>query len=211
LTDRSVKNNYMSPRTSEQFGQIRQEKKKIIMDSALELFAENGYHATSISQIAKKAGISKGLAYNYFESKKEILDEIIQIGFDSIFSNFDPNRDGVLTEQEFVFFLKQNFELMRKNLRFWKLYYSLMIQPKVSESFAGEYAARGEPIFKMMYEFIVSKGSTDPEGDLMVVSSLIEGAFLYIIIAPEIFPSEILEDKIIKSVFKIISSENSYI
>jgi AcrR family transcriptional regulator len=199
----------MSPRTSEQYDQIRQERKKLIMDSALELFAENGYHATSMSQIAKKAGISKGLAYNYFESKKDILNEIIQIGFDSIFSNFDPNRDGVLTEQEFVFFLKQSFKLMRENLRFWKLYFSLMLQPKVSESFAGEYAARFEPVFKMMYAYIVSKGSTDPEGDLMVVSSLIEGAFLYIIVAPEIFPSEVLEDKIIHSIFKIINPETT--
>jgi AcrR family transcriptional regulator len=199
----------MSPRTSEQFDQIRQDKKKLIMDSALELFAENGYHATSISQIAKKAGISKGLAYNYFKSKKDILDEIIQTGFDSVFFNFDSTRDGVLTEKEFIFFLKENFRLMRENLRFWKLYFSLMLQPKVSESFAGEYASKGEPIFKMMYEFIVSKGSIDPEGDLMVISSLIEGAFLYIIVAPDIFPSEVLEDKIIHSIFKIINSENN--
>ena len=67
----------MSPRSAKQFKEIRKEKKDHIMEVALELFAENGFHATSISQIAKKAGISKGLTYNYFESKKELLDELI--------------------------------------------------------------------------------------------------------------------------------------
>src|SRR5660397_145107 len=99
LTNRSViklKPIIMSPRSAKQFKEIRKEKKDLIMEVALELFAENGFHATSISQIAKKAGISKGLPYNYFESKKELLDELITHGFNSIFENFDLNQDGVL-------------------------------------------------------------------------------------------------------------------
>ena len=75
----------MSPRTSKQVSKIRQEKKELIMEVSLELFAENGFHATSISKIAKKAGISKGLAYNYFESKKDILDERLANSFASDF------------------------------------------------------------------------------------------------------------------------------
>ena len=51
------------------------------MSVALKLFAEKGYHATSISQIAVKAKVSKGLMYNYFSSKEDLLDEIIEEGF----------------------------------------------------------------------------------------------------------------------------------
>ena len=79
----------MSPRTSKQFDKIRQQKKRLILDTSLELFAEKGFHATSISQIAKKAKISKGLIYNYFESKDDILNEISNEGFQVIFSNFE--------------------------------------------------------------------------------------------------------------------------
>src|SRR5690554_3101974 len=127
------------PRSQEQYDEIRKQKKQLIMDTALELFAENGFHATSMSQVAKKAGISKGLAYNYFESKKEILDEIIKAGFDSIFSNFDLNKDGVLTEEEFNFFIQKSFQVLRENLRYWRLYYSITLQSKVAESFQSEY------------------------------------------------------------------------
>ena len=58
----------------------------------------------------------------------------------------------------------------------------------------------------MMYNFIKSSGSKDPEGDLMVVSAMLEGAFLYCIVAPEIFPVDVMEEKVINAFFKIINN-----
>ncbi len=49
-----------------------------IVDIALELFAQNGYLGTSMSDIAKQLGITKGALYKHFASKQEILDQIIQ-------------------------------------------------------------------------------------------------------------------------------------
>ena len=185
----------MSPRTSKQIGKIRQEKKELIMEVSLELFAENGFHATSISKIAKKAGISKGLAYNYFESKKDILDELITHGFNSIFQNFDINKDGILTKEEFTHFIKMNFKLLREHLKHWKLFFSLMLQPHIAKTFSKDYEEKGAPMFQMLFNFIKSQGSSDPEGDLMVISAMLEGAFLYAVVAPDIFPMEIMEKK----------------
>ena len=67
----------MSPRTSSQLEKIRQQSRKKILDAALELFAMQGYHNTSISQIAKKAGVSKGLMYNYFDGKDDLMHQIV--------------------------------------------------------------------------------------------------------------------------------------
>jgi AcrR family transcriptional regulator len=194
----------MSPRTTEQVGKIRQEKMGLIMETSLELFAENGFHATSISQIAKKASISKGLIYNYFESKNELLDALIEHGFDSIFKNFDINNDDVPTEEEFINFIKQNFKLLRENIQHWKLFFSLLLQPQVNDSFSKDYQKMGEPMFQMFFKFITSQGSKDPEGDLMAISAMLEGAFLYSVMAPDVFPMDIMEDKIINACFKII-------
>jgi AcrR family transcriptional regulator len=194
----------MSPRTSKQIGKIRQEKIELIMETSLELFAENGYHATSISQIAEKAGISKGLMYNYFESKKVLLEALITHGFDSIFENFDVNHDEALKEEEFIYFIKQNFQLLRENLQHWKLFFSLLLQPQVNDSFSKDYQEKGEPMFQMLFKFITSQGSKDPEGDLMAISAMLEGAFLYSVMAPDVFPMDIMEDKIINACFKII-------
>jgi AcrR family transcriptional regulator len=48
-----------------------------IEDAALELFMEQGYHATSMRQIADKAGLALGGIYNHFASKDEIFEGII--------------------------------------------------------------------------------------------------------------------------------------
>jgi AcrR family transcriptional regulator len=68
----------MSPRTPEQFEAMRESRRKQIMDAALELFASKGYSNCSISQLAAQAGISKGLMYNYFDSKEALLMAIIE-------------------------------------------------------------------------------------------------------------------------------------
>lgn len=196
----------MSPRSAKQFDDIRKQKKELILQSALELFAENGFHATSISQIAKKAKISKGLIYNYFESKNEILSEIIRVGFDSVYSNWDLNHDEVLSEEEFVYFIRQTFKITRENMEFWKLYMSLMLQPKVSESLKQEYGNEAQAIFKLFYNFITSKGSKDPESDMLAITALLKGSFITVIAAPEFFPPEKLDDKIIAACFKILKN-----
>ncbi len=48
-----------------------------IEDAAIELFLEQGYHATSMRQIAERAGLALGGIYNHFASKDEIFEAII--------------------------------------------------------------------------------------------------------------------------------------
>lgn len=62
------------PKTSEQNKKIKEQKREIIISTALNLFADKGFHNTSMEQIASHAKISKGLIYNYFESKDALLE-----------------------------------------------------------------------------------------------------------------------------------------
>jgi AcrR family transcriptional regulator len=189
------------PRSQEQYEEIRQQKKQLIMDTALELFAENGFHATSMSQVAKKAGVSKGLAYNYFESKQNILDEIINTGFDSIYSHFDLNHDGILTRDEFEHFIRNSFKAISENRKFWKLYSAIIMQSDLAESLMEKYGDRSQSMMKMLNQFISSMGSRDPEGDMMVISSMIKGALMIVMSAPDFFPVKQLEDKVTEACF----------
>jgi AcrR family transcriptional regulator len=58
-------------------GRKRDTKEKIL-NTALDLFSESGYSATSIRQIAGKVGIREGGMYNHFKSKEELLKAILQ-------------------------------------------------------------------------------------------------------------------------------------
>ena len=54
-------------------GKRLQEGKERIASAALNLFLQDGYHSTSVREIAKKAGLSVGSVFNYFTNKEEIL------------------------------------------------------------------------------------------------------------------------------------------
>ena len=54
------------------------DKKESILHAALELFAKDGYNATSTNRIAKQAGVSEGLIFRHFGNKKGLLEAIIK-------------------------------------------------------------------------------------------------------------------------------------
>jgi AcrR family transcriptional regulator len=53
------------------------EKKSHIEQAARELFIKNGFHATSMRDIAKSAGVSLGNLYNYYSTKDELFESIV--------------------------------------------------------------------------------------------------------------------------------------
>ena len=54
-----------------------EERRTGILDSALAVFSESGYHASSIDDIATEAGVSKALIYDHFASKQELYADLI--------------------------------------------------------------------------------------------------------------------------------------
>ena len=50
------------------------DKRRLILDSAVRVFARLGFHTCRVSDIADEAGVAYGLVYHYFSSKEEILD-----------------------------------------------------------------------------------------------------------------------------------------
>ena len=51
--------------------------KKKVLQTALNLFANYGFHATTTAKIAKQAGISEGTIYKYFKSKDDLLGKLL--------------------------------------------------------------------------------------------------------------------------------------
>ena len=63
------------------FDNISEDRRQKVLDGAISEFAANGYNATNINVIARKAGISIGSMYSYFESKEALFLTIIDKGF----------------------------------------------------------------------------------------------------------------------------------
>ncbi|SCW36355.1 transcriptional regulator, TetR family [Paenibacillus tianmuensis] len=56
----------------------KMEKHNLILDAALKVIAENGYHNAQVSRIAKEAGVADGTIYLYFKNKEDILISLFQ-------------------------------------------------------------------------------------------------------------------------------------
>ena len=54
-----------------------EERRSAILDAALTAFSQKGYHATSLDDIAREAGVSKALIYEHFASKQELHADLI--------------------------------------------------------------------------------------------------------------------------------------
>ena len=84
------------------------EKRDKIIDAGFELICENGYHNTNTAEIAKKAGVSTGIVYQYFKDKYDIFMEGLEKYGDTIFFpmlKFDNNDFDI-----------NNFEDSMKNM-----------------------------------------------------------------------------------------------
>lgn len=195
------------PRTEKQWEEIRENRKSLIMDTALELFANEGYYPTSISKIAKKAGISKGLMYNYFISKEQLIREIIDKGIQDLAITFDRDEDGVLTEMEFQFMINRVFEILQGNIRYWKLYFSLIMQASVHRLVHEGFANLVPRLLKTQVHYFEKKGVTDPVSEAIFFAAVLDGIAFNYVIDPDHFPVDKIKHLIIEK-FSLIHSED---
>jgi TetR/AcrR family fatty acid metabolism transcriptional regulator len=52
------------------------DKRRVILDAAISVFAREGFHRCRVSDIAREANVAYGLVYHYFRSKDEVLDTL---------------------------------------------------------------------------------------------------------------------------------------
>jgi TetR/AcrR family fatty acid metabolism transcriptional regulator len=52
------------------------DKRRLILDAAIHVFADKGFHHCRVSDVADEAGVAYGLVYHYFDSKEEILNTL---------------------------------------------------------------------------------------------------------------------------------------
>jgi AcrR family transcriptional regulator len=188
----------MSPRNKKQFQEIRENTRRKILGAGLELFATIGYFPTSISDLAKKAGISKGLIYNYFDSKEALLKVIVMQGMEEVFALIDPNQSGILTRDELRIMIKEMFRSIKKNQDFWKLYFMMMVQPSVSKLVVGDIYETYKGYQAMILNLMKQMRSRDPQADTLFLQCVLDGIAMNFVMNPDMIPLDALENKLLE-------------
>ena len=86
------------------------EKKEKIIKSGFELICEKGYYNTNTAEIAKNAGVSTGIVYQYFKDKHDIFIAGLEKYADDIFYPLKKSSIETIDKKEFPIFLKQIIE-----------------------------------------------------------------------------------------------------
>lgn len=92
---------------------MAEDTRREILESAVQLFSKNNYHAVSMSEIAEGAGVSKGTLYWHFDSKKELFHEIAIKGMNYFGEEFEKisnqNKNFEKKIKEIVHFVLMTF------------------------------------------------------------------------------------------------------
>lgn len=185
------------PKSKEQFEGIRESRKLQILDAALSLFAKNGVHKTSINQIAKTAKISNGLMYNYFEGKEDLLKQIILNGFAQLFEMYEEGY-SINTKEEFKQAINQTFEIIKNNPEYWKLYYSVLLQPDIIKLVEKEIGKVMEKYTSIFMEYFKLKGSKDPFAETMLMGACLDGLAITYLANVDVFPFVQMKEMLIE-------------
>lgn len=109
--------------------------KKKVLAAALELFSNNGFHATTTAKIAQLAGVSEGTIYKYFPSKNELLKQLLTPLFLKIKNNFFIKVQNYHNLTELVsFFVEDRVQFVINNFSLFKLFIQeVLIQSPMAE------------------------------------------------------------------------------
>ncbi len=176
------------PRTKNQYEEIRKSSKEKILSVSLELFAKRGFHATSISLIAKKAKISKGLMYNYYASKEKLLEEIIIKGFNSIAELEYKVKRGVDPKKQLEEFVDSVLDNLYSNFRYWQLYLALLVHPEIQKKFEKQMMEFRDEFIKTLASLFKKLKVKNPEVEAFLLGTFFDGLVLNFIAAEDAFP-----------------------
>jgi AcrR family transcriptional regulator len=187
----------MSPRTKIQFEEIRKTSKDKILSVALELFAKKGYHATSVSQIARQANISKGLMYNYFASKEILLNEVIRQGFNLLAELEYKTKREVNPEKQLEEFVDSVLQNLYSNFSYWQLYLALLVHPEIQKKIEKEMQQFRDEFIETIASLFRKLKIKNPELEAFLLGTFFDGLVLNFMVAEDLFPVKKIKEALL--------------
>lgn len=142
------------------FGQIPAAKREKVVNEAARLFAQRGFEGTDMAQLAKRAGVSKGSLYNYFESKEDLYLHVATEGLarsrQAVYGGIDPAWD-IFRQVEHIF--KAGAAFARRQPEFVKLY--LNVSAAGMERFTAQLSRQVEKHTADHLKALVARGQRE--------------------------------------------------
>lgn len=140
-----------------------QEKKDAIKAASFELFNQYGFDAVRITDIAKKARVSKVSIYNYFGSKEELARQVLTDYMDKKLLEFKNSLDSNLSFKEKFKFLYKLKITTAENLHESLFSNKILRSPKMQQFINAYFETKSKHLFFKLIEQGKREGDIDPD------------------------------------------------
>ncbi len=159
---------------------ISEEKREQILNAAIHEFAKNGFNGTSINKVAKRANISIGAMYSYFESKDDLFLTVVEKMFEILelaIKDVDVSRD-IFEIIEELFYRAHNYAITYPEMNQIYLDFSTQSLSHLSQ----KVSYRLESISKDMYHKVIEKAKVnkrlDENLDTGIISVMVDNMIM---------------------------------
>ena len=188
----------MSPRSKEQFEEIREKSRQKILQAALEIFAQHGYASSSVDQIARKSDMAKGSVYHYFGSKEAIFEAVVKEGLAEFEQIFEALNHQDTPQDRLATLIEVSFASIVDKKEFWRLYFSLLTQLNLPKSLHQLLGPLLEEMFGFMTHLFEEMGRRNPAVEAKILAATLDGVFLHYLMLGEDYPLVNVKESILK-------------
>jgi AcrR family transcriptional regulator len=150
------------------------EKKELILDTALKLFAQEGFDTTPTSKIAREAGVSEGLIFRHFGNKEGLMDSVVEL----CESRIEPHIEAIARlsdpKAQIQEIIDLTYVLYKEEREFWQLQFTI----KWQQNYKPE-RKKNSPNFKRLMQIgtdaFQKLGYAEPEKEIALLALLMEG------------------------------------
>lgn len=163
------------------FDNISEEKRQRIIQAATGEFAQKGFENTNMNTIAKKADVSVGSLYKYFENKQDLFLTIIQYSIQSmaeLLTVLAVSEEDILVKVERI--IREIQRSSKENATLVKLYNAMTAEnnPRFASQFAYEMEALTASIYRKAIEEGQKNGDIRADIDAPFASFLLDNIFM---------------------------------
>lgn len=172
-----------------------------IMNAAFTLIARQGYESTSIAQIAAKAGVSKGLLYNYFTSKEDLLEKLIHHAAgeaDGIMAGLMSDEPAVTLEN----IIRWLFRELRERPDYFRLLTELTFKIDKFEFMHDFAVIKYGGFVKFLEDLLQQINFPDAKGEARIIAALADGIGIQRVVIRENYPLDEMEEFIVNKYCK---------
>jgi AcrR family transcriptional regulator len=191
----------MSPRSARANAALRQATRAKILSGSLEVFAERGFAAASMAEIARRSGVSKGLAYHYFDTKEALLEAALGAHLDELLELTRDIRQHADPVERLAALIDGLVRYVDERPGVFRLYLCLVLQAPagVLEESLEKLREPVETYLDEVRHLFADLGARDPETDTALFRATLLGVCIHVATGKEKVPVGALRARLVQT------------